>query len=137
MSRENVELVRRINEAFNRGDFEPMFALANPPPEFEYVPNLAFGPDLGGVQRGREGFRRVVEGFWDEFDDPHIELHELIDVGDQVFISATFRGRGKQSGAEMSWGPLWAVWLVRDRRVVRWQGFTDRDAALEAVGLQE
>jgi ketosteroid isomerase-like protein len=137
MSQENVELVRRINEAFNRGDFEPMFELANPPPEFEYVPNMEVGPDIVGVQRGREGFRRVVEGFWDEFDDPHIELDELIDGGDQVFISASFRGRGKQSGAEMSWGPLWAVWTVRDGSVVRWQGFTDRDAALEAAGLRE
>jgi ketosteroid isomerase-like protein len=137
MSQENVELIQRINEAFNRGDFEPMFALADPPPEFEYVPSLAFGPDLVGVQRGREGFRRVVEGFWDEFDDSHIELHEVIDAGDQVFISATFRRRGKHSGAETSWGPLWAVWVVRDGRVVRWQGFADRDAALEAAGLRE
>jgi ketosteroid isomerase-like protein len=137
MSQENVELVRRINEAFNRGDFEPMFALADPPPEFEYVPPLAGGPDLVGVQQGRGGFRRVVEGFWDEFDDPHIELHEVIDAGDQVFISATFRGRGKHSGAETSMGPLWAVWGVRDGRVVRWQGFTNRDAALEAAGLRE
>src|SRR5215217_3748677 len=85
MSQENVELVRRINEAFNRGEFEAMFALADPPPEFEYVPSLPVGPDLVGVQQGREGFRRVVEGFWDEFDGPHIELHEAIDAGDQVF----------------------------------------------------
>jgi ketosteroid isomerase-like protein len=137
MSQENVELVRRINELFNRGDFEPMFALADPPPEFEYVPSLALGPDLVGEQRGPEGFRRVVEVFWNEFDDPHIELHELIDAGDQVFISATFRGRGKHSGAEMSLGPVWAVWTVREGRVVRWQGFADRAEALEAVGLRE
>jgi ketosteroid isomerase-like protein len=137
MSQENVELVRRINELFNRGDFERMYALADPPPEFEYVPNVEAGPDIVGVQRGREGFRRVVEVFWDEFDDPHIELHELIDAGDQVFIAASFRGRGKQSGAEMSWGPLWGVWTVRDARVVRWRGFTNRDAALEAAGLRE
>ena|ERR687898_743429 len=102
MSQESIELLRRINELFNRGDFEPMFALADPPPELEYVPP-AGELDLGGAQRGREGFRRVVEGFWDEFDDPHIELDELIDAGDQVFISATFRGRGKHSGAEMTW----------------------------------
>jgi hypothetical protein len=52
MSQENVELVRRINEAFNRGDFEPMSALADPPPAFEYVPNLAFGPGLGACSGG-------------------------------------------------------------------------------------
>jgi hypothetical protein len=27
------------------------------------------------------------------------------------------------------------VWTVRDGRLVRWLGFTDRDAALEAAGL--
>ena len=61
----------------NRGDFERMYALADPPPEFEYVPNMEAGPDIVGVERGCEGFRRVVEVFWDEFDDPHIELDEL------------------------------------------------------------
>jgi ketosteroid isomerase-like protein len=53
-----------------------------------------------------------------------------------VFISATFRGRGKQSGAETS-GDVWAVWTVLDGRVVRWQGFADREATLEAVDLGE
>jgi ketosteroid isomerase-like protein len=133
MSQENVELVRRINDAFNRGDFEPMIALADPPPEFEYVPD----PTVGAPHSGSEGFKRVVEGFWDEFDDPHIELHQLIDAGDRVFITATFSGRGKQSGAETCWGPVWSVWTVRDGRVVRWQFFTERDAAIEAAGLRE
>ena len=72
MSQENVELVRRINDAFNRGDFDPSSRLADPPPEFEYVPDRI----VGAMQRGPEGFRRVVEGFWDEFDDPHIELEQ-------------------------------------------------------------
>jgi ketosteroid isomerase-like protein len=96
-------------------------------------------PDVtvGAVQRGREGFSRVVEGFWGEFDDPRVELHQLIDAGDRVFISATFRGRGRQSGAETCWGPVWSVWTVQDDRVVRWQFFTDRAAALEAAGLRE
>ena len=93
-------------------------------------------PGLAAVQRGPEGLRQIVEGCWSEFDDTHVELHELIDAGDQVFLSATFHGRGKQSGAETSW-PAWDVWTVRDGRVVRWQGFNDRDAALEAAGLSE
>ncbi len=136
MSQENVELFRRFNEAFNRGDLEGAIALVDPPPEFEFVPFGVFDPDLAAVQRGPEGLRRVAEVFWGEFDDPHVELLELIDAGDQVFASATFRGRGKHSGAETSWD-LWGVWTVRDSRLVRWQGFRDRDAALEAAGLRE
>jgi ketosteroid isomerase-like protein len=46
------------------------------------------------------------------------------------------RGRGKQSGAEVSWD-VWAVRTVRDGRFVRWETFSDRGAALEAAGLSE
>jgi ketosteroid isomerase-like protein len=136
MSQENVELVRRGIETLNRGDFEGALALTNPPPEFEFVPSGVLIPDLADVQRGPEGIRRVMEVFLGEFDDAHIEVHALIDAGDQVFGSFTVRGRGRQSGAETSWD-VWNVWTMRDRSVVRIQGFTDQDAALEAAGLSE
>jgi uncharacterized protein len=135
MSRENVELLRRITETFNRGDVEGALALIDPPPEFEFVPSGVVIPDLAGVERGPEGMRRVAE-FWGEFDDPYFEIHELIDAGDQVVAWATLRGRGKQSGAETSWD-VWGVWTVRDSRMIRFQTFTDRAAALEAAGLEE
>jgi ketosteroid isomerase-like protein len=138
MSQENVELLRRMLEIFNNeGDLDGMIALADPPAEFEFVASGVSFPDFADVYRGPEGLRQAVELFWGEFDEPHVEINELIDAGDQVFIPATFRGRGKHSGAETSWGPLWGVWTVRDGRMVRWLGFTDRDAALEAAGLRE
>jgi ketosteroid isomerase-like protein len=136
MSEENVEVVRRMFEAFSRGDIEGAIELADTPPEFEFVPSGALIPDLASVQRGPDALRRVVETFWAEFDDPRVELHELIDAGDQVFASFTVRGRGKHSGVETSWDPL-SVYTVRDGRLVRWMGFTDRHAALEAAGLSE
>ena len=100
------------------------------------MPSGVLIPDLASVQRGPEAFRRIIESFWGEFDDPHVELHEFIDAGDQVFTSFTLRGRGKHSGVETTWDAL-SVWTVRDGRLVRWLGFTDRDAALEAAGLSE
>jgi ketosteroid isomerase-like protein len=136
MSEENVDLVRRGIEAINRGDIEAALALADPLPEFEWVPSGVLIPDLASVQRGSEGMRRVVEVFFGAFDAAHIEVHDLIDAGDQVFGSLTLQGRGKQSGAEASWD-VWLVWTVRDGRVARVLGFTDRDAALEAAGLRE
>jgi ketosteroid isomerase-like protein len=136
MSEENVEVFRRMVEALNRGDIEGAIEIADPPPEFEFVPSGALIPDLASVQRGPEGFRRINEWFWGEFDDPHVEVHELIDAGDEVFTSFTLSGRGKQSGVETAWDAL-SVWTVRDGRIVRWLGFTERDAALEAAGLSE
>jgi ketosteroid isomerase-like protein len=133
MPEENVELLRRLIETFNRGDVEGALAIADAPPEFEFVPSGVLIPDLSGV-RGPEELRRGLE-FWDQFDEPRFDVHELIDAGDQV-VPASLRGRGKQSGAEMGWD-VWAVWTVREGRFVRWETFPDRDAALEAAGLSE
>src|ERR671918_1213312 len=115
MSEENVELVRRVYEAYDRGDIESMLALADPPPEFEFVPSGVLIPDLSRVQRGPEGLRRLVEAFSSEFDALQVEIHELIDAGDQVYSSFTLQGRGKQSGVGTTFDG-WLVWTVRDGR---------------------
>jgi ketosteroid isomerase-like protein len=133
MSQENVELVRRAYEAFNRGDPEGM--VADAAPEFEYVATGAI-PGAGGVYGGTEQFRQFLDRWWGEFHEPRVEVQELIDAGDQVLASLTFRGRGKQSGVETNWR-LWQLWTLRDGKAVRGQGFTSRDEALEAAGLSD
>jgi ketosteroid isomerase-like protein len=60
----------------------------------------------------------------------------LIEAGDQVLASLTFRGHGKQSGVETNWS-VWQLWTVRDGSFVLGQGFTSREEALEAAGLRE
>ena len=133
MSRENVEIVRHGYEAFNRGDIDGVVGLLAQ--DFEYVASGQV-PGVGGVYRGADGLRRFAEAFWSEFDDPRIEVHEVIEVGDQVLASTTLRGHGKQSGAETSWG-VCQVWTLRDGTAARGQGFSSRADALEAVGLRE
>ncbi len=133
MSQENVEIVRRGYEAFNRGDIDGVVGLLAS--DFEYVAS-GLVPGVGGVYRGAAGLRGFAETFWAEFDDPRIEIHELIDTGDQVVASTTMRGHGKQSGAETSW-TVCQVWTLRAGTAVAGQGFSSRDDALEAVGLAE
>ena len=132
MSQENVEMVRRGFEAFNRGDLEGV--AAEFAPDFEYVASGTI-PGVGGVYRGPEGYRRFQEAFWAEFADGRAEINELIEAGDQVLVSATVRGRGKQSGVEASWD-FWQLWTVQDGKVVRGQAFISRAEALEAAGLE-
>jgi uncharacterized protein len=133
MSEENVEVMRRGYAAFNRGDFDAV--VADFARDFEYVA-IGVIPGITGVYRGREGFKRFMRTFWGEFDDARSEVNEFVDAGDQVLVTQTVHGRGKQSGAEGSW-TFWILWAVRDGKVVRGQGFTSRDQALEAAGLEE
>ena len=133
MSQENVEIVRRGYEAFNRGDIDGVVGLLAS--DFEYVAS-GLVPGVGGVYRGADGLRAFAQTFWAEFDHPRIEVHELIEAGDQVFASTTMRGHGKQSGAETSWS-VCQVWTLRDGAAVRGQGFPSRAEALAATGLRE
>jgi ketosteroid isomerase-like protein len=85
------------------------------------------------VYRGAEQHQRFVER-WGEFAQPDVEVHELADAGERVLASVTFRGRGRQSGVETTWN-LWQLWTTRNGKVVRGQGFTNREEALEAAGM--
>jgi ketosteroid isomerase-like protein len=131
MSDENVELVRRAYEAFNRGDLEAM--VADFVRNFEYVPTGAI-PGTRHVYRGPQGWREFVGWLFDEFDDARVEIRELIETDDQVLAAACLRGRGKQSGAEASWD-MFFLWTIRQGRVVHGQGFMGREDALEAARL--
>ena len=84
MSQENVELLWRINEVFNRGDHEGAFALADPPTGLRVRALRGLIPDLADVQRGPEGLRRLLEVFAGEFDAPQFELHDLLDAAAQL-----------------------------------------------------
>ena len=132
MSRENVELVRRAYERWNAGDFG--WATENLAPEFEYLAADVVG--ITGHFRGAEGFLRFLEQFWEGFDEAHAEPEEFIEAGDSVLAVINFRGRGKQSGAEVNM-EFFQLWTFRDGKVTRGQGFFDREEALEAAGLRE
>jgi uncharacterized protein len=133
MSQENVEIVRRAFEAFNQGD--PDLAVAALAPDCEYIPSGAV-PDATETYRGPEGYKRFMRWLLDEFDDVQVDINEIIEAGDRVMISLTSRGRGRRSGVETNWA-IWQVWTLRDGRVLRGEGFTSREDAVEAVGLRE
>ena len=134
MSQENVELVRRAYEAFNRGDIDG--ALAVLAPDFEYTPSGAI-PGVTATYRGPEGFKRFVGWLLDQFDDVQFEINDVVGHDDdQLVFRHTNRGRGKRSGVETSWD-VWQVWTLRDGQAVRGEGFTSREKALEAARLRE
>jgi ketosteroid isomerase-like protein len=133
MSEENVEIVRSGIEAYSRGDMDRAFAdLA---PNCRYTASGAI-PGRTGVFHGPEGYRQFMDWLRSEFEDARVDVDELLDAGDMVIVGSTIRGRGKHSGVEASW-VVWQVWTVRNGKVVRGQGFTDRAEAFEAAGRRE
>jgi|SRR5262245_283864 len=134
MSEENVEIIRRAYEDWNRGDLASAMDLVAP--EFEYVTSGDFAVGDTGTFRGPEGFRGFLERFWEEFEGVHAEAEELIESGDSVLAVITYSGRGKQSGAEVNLNAF-QLWTLRNRMIIRGQGFAVRAQALEAAGLSK
>ena len=132
MSQENVEIVRRFVDVYNRRDFEGMIELIDP--TFEFRSRFVA---LESVFRAYDGFPYAYFKTLDEaYDHFEIVTSEFIDAGAAVFTAAHARWRGKASGAEGETFVLPVFWL-RARRVFRAETFTDRAEALEAVGLTE
>jgi uncharacterized protein len=131
MSQENVEIVRRHFEAYLSGDNETALAAYDPQVEFD----ASLRPE-GHVYRGREGVAEAMRVWTGTWEDWTIELEEIVDAGDRVVLIARESGRGKGSGIEID-QRVYGVFTLRDRKIVRWKGFIDRDQAFEAAGMRE
>jgi ketosteroid isomerase-like protein len=123
MSEENVELVRKIYEAWEREESAADFIAE----DIEYVnPSYAVEP---GTRRGRKSFRVIRE----TYGDFQIRVERYVDGGDEVVVLAQYTGSGQGSGVPVS-GEHGYVWTVRDGQAVRFQWFQSHSEALEAAG---
>jgi ketosteroid isomerase-like protein len=125
MSEENVELVRRIYDAWDREQSARDF-LAE---DVEYVnPSYAVEP---GTRQGRASFRVVRE----TYEDFRLKVEEIVDAGgDDVLVLAHYTASGRGSGVPLE-GEHGYVWTVRDGQAVRFQWFQSHREAYEAAGI--
>jgi ketosteroid isomerase-like protein len=131
MSKENVEIVRRSFEAFNRGDFDAAFE--DFAPDFELDFSRAIGIDRGTYNLAQ--FRRRNEELAEMWESNRLGADELIDAGELVVVPWTSRLRGRD-GIEVQARGTWLC-TFRDGLVVRIRLYQDKREALEAAGLSE
>jgi ketosteroid isomerase-like protein len=125
MSEENVELVRRIYDAWDREQSARDFIAE----DVEYVnPSYAVEP---GIRHGRASFRVVRE----TYEDFMIKIEEILDAGgDDVLVLARYTASGRGSGVPLE-GEHGYVWTVRGGQAVRFQWFQSHREAYEAAGV--
>jgi ketosteroid isomerase-like protein len=134
MSEENIQLVRRGIDAFNRRDAETWAALGTP--EAEIIPMRAAVE--GTSYRGPEGAARFfaeTDEIWDEIS---VELTESpIEVDDRtIYAQGRLRGRGHMSGVEVDMEAAW-VFRFSNGLVSSTRTYTDIALAREDAGLSE
>jgi len=132
MSQENVELVWRLVDAFNRRDLDAYLALTDE--GVEAIPQM--GAVEGGYH-GHDGTRRWWTDLLGAFPDFSAELYEVHDIGGNVTLAAAcIRGHGAGSETPID-QPFWQVVRWRRGRCFWWAHFGTRAEALEAAGLRE
>jgi ketosteroid isomerase-like protein len=138
MSRENVELVRDLAQAFQRREHERVFEFYDPEIEWDASRMEAVVPDMGGVYRGHGGVRTFWRRWLSAWKDLRFEIQEVRDAGDEVvLLIRNQRQWGRHSGIATEVAPYGYVFTVRDGRVVRSCIYPDQESALEAAGLRE
>jgi ketosteroid isomerase-like protein len=133
VSQENVEVVRRVFEAWNAGDIDALVAShavgveVQTDPRFREVGTLA----------GRDEARRWYEGVREAWEEGGVAVPgEFRSVADRVLVRCRWGGRGKASGID-TYIDVYCVASVRFGAVRRVEYYFDRAEALESVEVRE
>jgi SnoaL-like domain len=130
VSHENVEIVRKGNDAFRRGDWD---ALAANLDAHVLLRTDARWPEqyIYGLEAAMAFYRSAWESI-----GPDVRIEEIVDLGDRVLVRLCWIVSGQHSGAE---GELrWTeIVTYREGHTILNEFFFEHAHALKAVGLEE
>jgi ketosteroid isomerase-like protein len=136
MSQENIEIVLRVYDAWNRRDEDELAALSDPEIEFVNSPT-AIEP---GTRRGTDEVRQVARMQWEFLIEGRQEVDRISDRGEEILVLGRLSRRMPEGDARIEDRVL-ASWMIRDGRALRTEilgfGGAEVDRALEAAGLSE
>jgi ketosteroid isomerase-like protein len=130
MASANLDIVRAIYAAWERGDFSSA-AWADPQIEFAF----AGGPEPGswtGLAGMAEGYREWLRA-WEDFRAKP-EEYRVLD-GERVLVLVRNSGRGKTSGLELEEQSVANLFHLRQGKVTRIVVYLDREQAFADLGL--
>jgi ketosteroid isomerase-like protein len=130
MSQENVEIVRRFHDHFDRTG-EPLWDVIDS--EIEVYDHDI--PDAG-TYHGLAGYTKWLTNWGETFESYAMELARLVDAGDQIVSLIVMRASGRRSGVSVERKDA-IVSTFRDGKIARIDYYNDQAQALEAVGLSE
>jgi ketosteroid isomerase-like protein len=135
MSQENVEIVSRLMEAFNRQDASGVADLWAP--DAEWRPAY-FGGGLleGAVFRGPEGAVEFVQLQAETWESVVAEPVKMRDLGDTILVEVHLSAVGRGSGVRVE-QVTWNVFEVVDGRATSGTVYTSKEQALQAIGLED
>jgi ketosteroid isomerase-like protein len=132
MSQENVELVRRTIDAYNRRDVDTLQALNHPDIEIDW--SASVGPEPQ-IYRGQDEAADFYNNFVGTFERVHLIPDRFIESGDFVVVPNVAQLRGRDGIRTVARSTL--VYEVRGGLIMRIRMYQETGEALKAVGLRD
>lgn len=126
----NLDVIRRLNAAFNANDLGTFQSLLDPAVEFVDHNPL---PDVQASAHGVDEVTSVVEHWREGFTSFHAEVVEYLDLGDYVVCSTRWRFKSRDDAIELDWIGAEAHHVRNGKLVWSAAGFRDSAAAIQAI----
>ena len=132
MSQEDVEIVRTMYEAFNRGDVADARQMLHPSAELYQPRSVADA----SAYYGRDEFVRGLVRWLSAWEQPRFELLDAREIGNKVMLHIRATGKGRTSGIETG-TEFFHAWTLSNGKPHRCFVRDSEAEALRAVGLAE
>ena len=132
MPAQNVEVMRRLVDAYNARDVEALICCAHPDVEF-HAAWAGVGPKTYHGHEGIREWHRDLEEAWEEI---RYEPDAYFETGDRTLLFGMLHGRGRGSGVEVAMpGTQLLTWT--DGLLTRFSAYLRREDALKELGITE
>jgi ketosteroid isomerase-like protein len=130
MSQENVEVVRRGFEAFQRHGPDALLDLLS-----DDVTTYRADPD-GATFDGKAGFRDATADWTENFSEWQVLPQEFTDLGQRILVRVIQIAQGRSSGVRVE-EDYWFLFELTGSKVSKLSFYSRQTEALEAAGLTE
>jgi ketosteroid isomerase-like protein len=125
---EYEQLIRDWADVFSSGDIDAALGFIHPEVELH-------DPErVGGIVRGHDGYRAFAQEWLENFDEFRVEIEEIEEGPDGIFVACTNHLRGRGSGLETEAANYYAI-RMRDGKVAYIRISTHAEEPRREVGL--
>jgi ketosteroid isomerase-like protein len=129
MPDDNLDVVQRYLERWNRGSFDVPFESVDPAVTIDWSESDA---PYGGIYTGRKGWVELFSEIRNAFQDADIDVHDYVVSGPHIAVHSTARLRGRDGIAVKATSTM--VWTFRGGNVIAIRLYQKHEDALAAIG---
>jgi ketosteroid isomerase-like protein len=136
MSRENVDIVRKLFAEWERGNFWALTELYAADVEWRWSREARAPRSGSATYRGLAEIEAAMREWLSDWGWFHLTAEEFIDAGDHIVVMTKVHARLTDGRGEVHDRQADVI-TVRDGKIVRMETFDGRAEALQALRLQE